>query len=101
MCFSVNFAKFLRTPFLQKTTGWLLLKKTWKLVLFPSLLQLLFYASLSLFSCKLLFHDILQEMLLVWNVYQSEFFDDMELSLSPNFSSDITNLSKLSNIYSP
>ena len=27
-CFPVNFAKFLRKPFLQNTTGWLLLKGT-------------------------------------------------------------------------
>ena len=27
-CFPVNFAKFLRKPFLQNTTGWLILKET-------------------------------------------------------------------------
>ena len=38
-CFSVNFAKFLRTPFLQNTSGWLLLKVTQRRVVLTQILM--------------------------------------------------------------
>ena len=38
-CFPVNFAKFLRTPFLQNTSGWLLLSNTKKSIAFKSQME--------------------------------------------------------------
>ena len=48
-CFPVNFAKLLRTPFLQNTSGRLLLSKTWLALQFSIFLVSSFIENLLLF----------------------------------------------------
>ena len=60
-CFSVNFLKFLRTPFLTKHLGWLLLKT---IVLYLHILSIF----KKLFNAKLVTH--------FWNVWLSHWFPE-------------------------
>ena len=60
-CFSVNFLKFLRTPFLTKHLGWLLLKT---IVLYLHILSIF----KKLFNAKLVTH--------LWNVWLSHWFPE-------------------------